>query len=94
MNNPLLDLDFLRELDLYPHKTVFAKIILLDFQENPIYEIQGRVTTGSVNVDGASAIRRTCSLTMTTQERQIDSYYWGLHNKFKLEIGIEKLDLN
>ena len=30
MKNPLLDYDFLKELDSYPHKTVYAKIILLN----------------------------------------------------------------
>lgn len=89
MNNPLLDYAFLRKLDLYPHKTVYAKIILLNFNEQPVQEIQGQITGGSVNVDGASAVRRTCSLTMLTNEEKIDNIYWGLKNKFKLEIGLE-----
>ena len=89
MKNPLLDYDFLKELDSYPHKTVYAKIILLNFDELPVQEIQGRISAGSVNIDGASAIRRTCSLTMITNEEQIDNIYWGLKNKFKLEIGLE-----
>lgn len=87
--NPLLDADFLKELDAYPHRTVYAKIILLNFDEQPVKEIQGRITAGSVNVDGASVIRRSCSLTMITQEKEIDSIYWGLKNKFKLEVGLE-----
>ena len=89
MKNPLLDYDFLKELDSYPHKTVYAKIILLNFDELPVQEIQGRISAGSINVDGASAIRRTCSLTMITNEEKIDNIYWGLKNKFKLEIGLE-----
>lgn len=89
MKNPLLDYEFLKELDSYPHKTVYAKIILLNFDELPVQEIQGRISAGSVNVDGASVIRRTCSLTMITNEEQIDNIYWGLKNKFKLEIGLE-----
>ena len=89
MKNPLLDYDFLKELDSYPHKTVYAKIILLNFDELPVQEIQGRISAGNVNIDGASAIRRTCSLTMITNEEQIDNIYWGLKNKFKLEIGLE-----
>ena len=87
--NPLLDTDFLKELDAYPHRTVYAKIILLNFEEQPVKEIQGRITAGSANVDGASAVRRTCSLTMVTQEKEIDNIYWGLKNKFKLEVGLE-----
>ena len=95
MKNPLLDYDFLKELDSYPHKIVYAKIILLNFDELPVQEIQGRISAGSVNIDGASAIRRTCSLTMITNEEQIDNIYWGLKNKFKLEIGLENnIDFN
>ena len=89
INNPLMDSDFLQKLDRYPHRTVYAKIILLNFEEQPVKEIQGRITAGSVNVDGASVIRRTCSLTMITQEQEIDNIYWGLKNKFKLEVGLE-----
>lgn len=89
MRNPLLDFDFLRELDVYPHRTVYAKIILLNLQEQPVKEITGRITTGSVNVDGASAVRRSCSLTLITDEAEIDNIYWGIKNKFKLEVGLE-----
>ena len=89
MKNPLLDYNFLKALDAYPHKVVYAKIILLSFEEQPVREIQGRISAGSVNVDGASVIRRTCSLTMLTNEEKIDNIYWGLKNKFKLEVGLE-----
>jgi hypothetical protein len=47
------------------------------------------VTAGSINVDGTSAVRRTCSLTLVAQNIDYRSYYWGLNTKFKLEIGIE-----
>ena len=89
MSNPLLDYEFLRQLDAYPHKTVYAKIILLNFDELPIQEIEGQISAGSINIDGASAVRRTCSLTMLTNKEKIDNIYWGLKNKFKLEIGLE-----
>ena len=39
INNPLMDSDFLRKLDRYPHRTVYAKIILLNFEEQPVKEI-------------------------------------------------------
>jgi hypothetical protein len=47
------------------------------------------VTGGSLRVDGTSALRRTCSLTMVASEVNISDYYWGLNTKFKLEIGVE-----
>lgn len=89
MKNPLLDQAFLEQLFLYNHKEVYAKIILLSFDEYPIKEIQGMITAGSVNVDGNSAVRRTCSLTMVTEEGYISDAHWGLRNKFKLEVGLK-----
>ena len=89
MRNPLLDQEFLRKLDLTKDKKSYAKIILLTFDENPVYEIQGKITGGSVNIDGASAVRRTCSLTMVAQNVDVNNIYWGLKNKFKLEVGVE-----
>lgn len=88
--NPLMDLEFLRQLDLQKNKTVYAKVILLTFNdEAPIEEIQGKITSGSINIDGASAVRRTCSLSMVTLDKNINDIYWVLNNKFKLEVGIE-----
>ena len=93
MKNALLDQNFLRKLDLQKNKVVYAKIILLTFNEEPVYEIQGKITAGSINIDGNSAVRRTCSLTMVSPNVDITNTYWALKNKFKLEIGIEnKID--
>lgn len=89
MRNPLLDLEFLRKLDLMRNKATYAKIILLTWDENPVYEIQGKITAGSINIDGASAVRRTCSLTMVSPDVDITNTYWALKNKFKLEVGVE-----
>lgn len=89
MRNPLLDLEFLRKLDLMRNKATYAKIILLTWDENPVYEIQGKITAGSINIDGASAVRHTCSLTMVSPDVDITNTYWALKNKFKLEVGVE-----
>ena len=88
-------LEFLKKLDQQRDRTIYAKVIALNFQELPLQQIEGRVTAGSINVDGTSAVRRTCSLTLVAQNIDYRSYYWGLNTKFKLEIGIEntlKLD--
>ena len=89
MRNPLLDLEFLRKLDLMRNKATYAKIILLTWDENPVYEIQGKITAGSINIDRDSAVRRTCSLTMVSPDVDITNTYWALKNKFKLEVGVE-----
>ena len=87
--NALLDKDFLRELDNYQHREVYARISALSINESPIQMIEGQVTGGSVNIDGASAVRRTCSLSLVAQDININDFYWGLNNKFKMEIGLK-----
>ena len=89
MKNFLMDLEFLRKLDLERNKATYAKIILLTNDELPVYEIQGKITSGSISIDGASAVRRTCSLTMVAPDVDITNTYWALKNKFKLEVGVE-----
>jgi hypothetical protein len=80
---------FLKELDLISNKEIYARITALTFSELPTETIEGRVTGGSINIDGASAIRRSCSLTITAQNFIYNDYYWGIKSKFKLEIGVK-----
>lgn len=85
----LLDQDFLSQLDLAQEKELYVKIISLNLDEEPLQEITGTTTGGSISVDGKSVVRRTCSLTMTTDTIDINAYYWGLHTKFKLYVGLK-----
>ena len=89
MNNPLLDMEFLGALDRVPLKEMYAEIFALNSNEEIIESIEGHITQGNINVDGASSVRRTCSLTLVANELNIHEYYWGLHTKFKLRIGIK-----
>lgn len=50
MKDPLLDKDFLKQLDEQRTREIYAKVIALDFDENPIEEITGRITQGSISV--------------------------------------------
>ena len=85
----LLDEQFLNEMAEQKQRDIYARIISLDIDENPIEQIEGKITTGSINIDGGSAVRRTCSLTMVSQNVNITDYYWGVKTKFKLEIGLK-----
>ena len=85
----LYDKNFLLKLDKCKNKIIYARITALTFDENPIQSIEGRVTQGSINIDGASAVRRTCSLTIVGQDFDYNDYYWGLSTKFKLEVGVQ-----
>lgn len=88
-NNPLYDIDFLTLLSKNRSKETFARITSLSWNEEPLERIEGQVTAGSVNIDGNSAVRRTCSLSLVAKDVDINNYYWGLQTKFKLEIGLK-----
>lgn len=89
IRNPLWDKEFLTRLDENRHKEIWAKIVSLDINEQPLEAIEGKIVNGgSINIDGASSVRRTCSLQMVAEKININSYYWGLKTKFKLFIGV------
>lgn len=85
----LLDKDFLQKLDANRHKTLYAKIISLNFDEDPIAEITGNLTGGTINVDGSSSVRRSCSFTLVTNSIRINEVDWTLRTKFSAMIGVE-----
>lgn len=87
-NDPMFDQDFLNELFSAHERELYAKIVALNLDEEPIEEIQGRVTSGSAPVDGSSIVRRTCSLSLVASELNINDYIWGLKTKIKLFIGL------
>lgn len=84
----LLDEEFLVALSEQRYRDIYARVIALDVNELPIEQLEGRVTGGNINIDGDSAIRRTCSLTMVVDEVSIGDFYWGLKTKIALYIGI------
>lgn len=88
-NNPLFDNNFLNQLYSKNEREVYAKITLLSFDEKPIECLEGKITDGSINIDNASAVRRTCSLSMVAEDVNINEFYWGLKSKFKLEVGLK-----
>ena len=61
----------------------------LNFDELPLEEITGRITSGSVNIDGNSTVRRTCNLSLIAKGVNFNNFYWNLGNKFTLEIGVK-----
>ena len=89
----LNDIDFLQELDSQHLRTTYAKIILLSFDEKPLKEIQGQITSGSMSVNGSSAVRRTINLTMlasleNSNIMNIDNEI-AINKKVKIFIGLK-----
>jgi hypothetical protein len=73
---------------LQRNRFTYVRITSLNMDELPIERVEGRITSGSVNIDGASAVRRTCSLGMVSDGTNINEYNWALNTKFFLEAGI------
>lgn len=89
----LNDSDFLYTADLQRLQNQFVKITLLDWNENPLEEIQGIATGGSISINGSSAVRRTCSLNMTVKDVSTGKItdtknLISINKKIFLEIGI------
>jgi len=61
----------------------------LNFDEDPIAEITGNITGGNINVDGSSSVRRSCSLTLVTNDVRINEIDWTLRTKFQALIGVK-----
>ena len=87
----LLDKEFLKELFFINQREKYVKIVSLDWDENPKEEIQGIVTSGSINIDGNSAERRSCSLSLVAKDQTITDYYWTFKTKFKLYTGLKNI---
>lgn len=70
----------------------YVKVMILDFNLKPIMELQGYTNGGSYNITNNSAVRRSCSVSMTlTDDRLLpnsNSYFW-VDRKFQLYMGIE-----
>lgn len=88
-NNPLLDFNFLYELDCNKNRIIFARITALTTNNYPIEKIEGVVTAGSITLDGGSAVRRVCNLTLTTGNLNINNIYWSLTTRVQIEIGLQ-----
>lgn len=90
MNNnyKLYDENFLIALSEQQNREIYARITSLDINELPQDYIEGRITTGSINIDGNSSVRRTCNLTMVSNNKELKDFYWGIKTKFQLEIGL------
>ena len=67
----LKDKAFLKQIDEMKVKEQFVKVTLLNWDEDPLQDIQGKVISGNLNVDGKSSVRRTCSFSMKADDETI-----------------------
>lgn len=85
----LRDTAFLLEMDNYPIREQLCKIVVLNFDESPLREITGSIVSGSLTIDGSSACRRTVSLSLITEDPNVNELDWQIHTKYVLYIGLK-----
>ena len=85
--------NFLAKIDNFINQKQHINITLLDWKENPIKEIQGIITSGSISKDGSSSVRRSANLSCSLNygEYNVDNIEmdFALNKKVFIEIGIE-----
>ena len=86
---------FLYSLNKITNQKQYVKITLLDWEEDPIKEIDGIISSGSINKDGNSTVRRSCSLACSVDGGvyNIDNIEmdFSLNKKVFIEIGIKNV---
>ena len=87
----LKDVDFLNSFDKTKLKQQFVKLIVLSFDEKPIAEIQGKVLSGNLSLDGSSAMRRTGNISLIADEYENDltdtKHLLSINKKIEILIG-------
>ena len=92
----LKDAAFLKEMDAQHLQEQYVKITLLDWKENPIQEIQGISTGGSINLNGNSSVRRTCNLSVFAKSEEFSNVtnvdnLFSINKKVDIEIGLKNV---
>ena len=87
----LKDVNFLNNFDQTKLKQQFVKLIILSFNEMPIAEIQGKVLSGNLSLDGSSAMRRTANISLVADEYENDltdtKHLLSINKKIEILIG-------
>ena len=71
-NSALKRRNFLKTIDNFVNQKQYVRLTLLNWNEEPLKEIQGVIASGSLSKDGSSSIRRTCSLTASISSGEYD----------------------
>ena len=84
---------FLAKIDKFVNQKQYVKITLLNWKEEPLKEIQGEISSGAITKDGASAIRRTATLSLSVNNGDYDiensEMDFAINKKVFIEIGIK-----
>lgn len=87
----LQDYEFLRQVDETSLKEIVVKIIVLDQNERPLREIQGKVSSGTININSDSSLRRAGTLSFLPDKKEGNiadvNNIISLNKRVKIELG-------
>lgn len=93
LNDQQTKVNFLSQIDDFVNKKQYVRITLLNWNEDPLKEIQGALTSGTLTQDGSSSIRTNCTLQATLNSGEYNSEDFSndfsINKKIYLEIGIK-----
>lgn len=85
--------EFLAQLDDFVNQKRYARLTLLTWDEKPIKDISGEITSGNITKDGSSAVRSTCTLgtsvdaaSYSVEDANAD---FAVNKKIFVEVGIK-----
>ena len=89
----LKDTSFLDKIYGQHNKIIYSKITSLDWQERRLQDVEGKIISGSMSVNGDSSTRRTSNLSvkiLNSDElyNNVDSLF-SINKKIYLEIGLK-----
>jgi hypothetical protein len=92
-NESIAKRNFLNKITAYVNQKQYVRITLLTWNEEPLKEIQGELTSGTLTKDGSSSVRRTCTFTASFSHGEYDidnaDYDFTLNKKIYIEIGVK-----
>ena len=92
-NDTIEKRNFLNKINSYVNQKQYVRLTLLNWNEEPLKEIQGELTSGTLTKDGSSSVRRTCtfSASFDRENYNIDDadYDFALNKKIFVEIGVK-----
>lgn len=85
--------NFLATIDNFLNQKQYIRITLLNWTEEPIKEIQGELSSGTISKDGSSSVRRTCQLSAAISRGEYDvedaDMDFAINKKIFIEIGVK-----
>lgn len=89
----LFDTDFLDAISAETQQVLYTKVTALNWNEDPIYALEGVATGGSITANGASQVQRAGSLSIAANEFNYKitdvNNVIAINKKIKLAVGYE-----